>query len=91
MKTRVEYEELGDVELSPADAALVEDAVELAEQDITQARVSLRWGEDQVDIIKRAAAQAGVPYQTYIKLVVFRQAVADLNSARALSADPKSI
>ena len=85
MNKRRDYEELGDIELSPEDVARVELAVEQAEQDLNGARVSLRWGQAQVEIIKRAAAQAGVPYQTYIKLTAFRQAVSDLNSTRRLT------
>jgi predicted DNA binding CopG/RHH family protein len=43
--------------------------------------VNYHWSKLQVDAVKRAAALAGVPYQTYIKQVVFRQAVADLRAA----------
>ena len=37
-----------------------------------------------MDTVKRAAALAGVPYQTYIKQIVFRQAVADLRAAEGV-------
>ena len=48
--------------------------------------VTLRWAKPQIDVIKRAAAIIGVPYQTYLKQVVFKQAVADIDQAtRALS------
>ena len=84
MNKRRNYQDMGDIELSPQDVARVEEAIEVAEQDLKEARVSLRWGQAQVALIKRAAAQAGVPYQTYIKLTAFRQAVSDLNSVQAL-------
>jgi predicted DNA binding CopG/RHH family protein len=41
-------------------------------------RVNIRWGRDQVNIIKKAAAGLDVPYQLYIKQVVIRQAMIDL-------------
>ncbi len=53
-----------------------------------QTRVNFRWGRRQVDVVKRAAGLAGVPYQSWIKLVAFRQAVADLKAAAEAGADP---
>lgn len=44
-------------------------------------RVNFRWTKTQLDKVKEAAALIGVPYQTYLKLVVWRQAVADLKAA----------
>jgi hypothetical protein len=41
-------------------------------------RVSFRWGKAQVDVIKRAAALVGIPYQAYIKVAVYELAVKDL-------------
>ena len=81
---RRDYEELEDLELSPEVSARVEAAVEAAERDLEEARVNFRWGAAQVAVIKRAAALAGVPYQTYIKHIAWRQAVADLRDAEAL-------
>jgi len=43
--------------------------------------VTLRWAKPQIDVVKRAAAIMGVPYQTYLKQVVFRQALADIKQA----------
>jgi predicted DNA binding CopG/RHH family protein len=34
--------------------------------------------------VKRAAAIIGVPYQTYLKQVVFKQALADIEHAEAV-------
>ncbi|MBI3977659.1 MAG: hypothetical protein HY331_05680 [Chloroflexi bacterium] len=56
-----------------------------AEQDVEAARVDFRWGKSQVETVKRAAALMGVPYQTYIKQVVFRQALEDLRAAREIA------
>lgn len=57
---------------------------EQAERDIASAldaRVNFRWGRGQVATIKRAADLVGVPYQTYMKVVLFRQALADIQAA----------
>ena len=64
---------------------------EQSERDIASsldARVNFRWGRAQVATVKRAADMAGVPYQTYIKLVTYRQAIADLQAADAMSVTP---
>jgi hypothetical protein len=34
--------------------------------------------------VKRAAGYMGIPYQTYLKQVVFRQALADIREAEAV-------
>ena len=46
--------------------------------------ITLRWGERQIAVVKRAAAILGVPYQTYLKQVVFRQALNDIEHAEAV-------
>jgi predicted DNA binding CopG/RHH family protein len=84
MSKRRNYEELGDIELPAEVVDRVEAAVGQADRELTEARVNFRWGLPQVEVIKRAADLAGVPYQTYIKQVVFRQAVEDLKSAAAV-------
>ena len=60
-----------------------------ADRDIAAGTVTLRWGREQIAVIKRAAALMGVPYQTYLKQVVFRQAVADIEHAEAVLARPE--
>ena len=50
--------------------------------------VTLRWAKPQIDVVKRAAAIIGIPYQTYLKQVVFKQAVADIEQAQRASATP---
>ena len=48
--------------------------------------VTLRWAKPQIDVVKRAAAIIGIPYQTYLKQAVFKQALADIEQAqRALA------
>ena len=57
-----------------------------ADQEIAAASVTLRWGKEQIAVVKRAAAILGVPYQTYLKQVVFRQALADIEQAEEVLA-----
>jgi len=76
------YVEVGDVEL-PADVADRVDAmIAEADRELEEARVNFRWGPKQVEVVKRAAALMGVPYQTYMKEAVFRQALADIEAAK---------
>jgi predicted DNA binding CopG/RHH family protein len=57
-----------------------------ADEEIEAARVNFRWGREQVELVKRVAELMGIPYQTYIKQVVYRQAVADIETSRAARA-----
>ena len=55
------------------------------EADARPTTVSLRWTRGQVAFVKRAAALHGVPYQTYLKTMVWRAAADDLRRAREAS------
>jgi predicted DNA binding CopG/RHH family protein len=57
-----------------------------ADQEIAAGTVTLRWGKEQIAVVKRAAGMLGVPYQTYLKQVVFRQALTDIEQALAVQA-----
>ncbi len=57
-----------------------------ADQDIAAGTVTLRWGKEQIAVVKRAAALMGIPYQTYLKQVVFKQALSDIEQADAVLA-----
>jgi predicted DNA binding CopG/RHH family protein len=74
------YERLGPVELPPEDAAVFERQIAEADHEIEAARVNFRWGKEQVDLVKKVAGLIGVPYQTYIKDVVYRSCVNDLKT-----------
>lgn len=84
------YEDLGDIELSPQQAALAQHKIEEAERELAELRVNMRWGRSQLDTIRRAAALFGVPYQTYLKQVALRQAMTDLREAREVGAASES-
>ena len=84
-----ELEHLGEVELDGETAARANAMIEQADRDIEaqtgDVRVNFRWNREQVQLVKRAAAVHGVPYQTYLKQVVVRQALTDLRDATAVS------
>ena len=52
-----------------------------------EVRVNFRWSQTQVDVIKQAAALAGVPYQSWLKMTAYRQAIKDLRDAQVIE-DP---
>lgn len=70
-------------EVSDEIATRWEKMVAEADQDVRDVRVSFRWQKPQLDVIRRAAARFGIPYQTYVKEAAFRQALADLKASEA--------
>lgn len=72
----------GDFVMSPEQSARAEAAIRQADTEFVEARVNFRWGQEQVELVKKAAQAIGVPYQTYIKQVVYRQALEDLRMIR---------
>lgn len=71
------------VEEDPEVSALVTRLEAAADRELAAGTVTLRWGREQIGIVKRAAALMGVPYQTYLKQVVFRQALDDIERTEA--------
>mgnify|MGYP006285834033 CR=1 FL=1 len=63
---------------------VVEEMIRLADADVEEMRVNMRWGGAQIAVVKRAAALFGMPYQTYVKQAAFRQAIADLQAVERL-------
>ena len=88
MQKRRAYKDLPDIELGPKLDAKVQVMTEQADRDIREARVNFRWGMPQLATVKRAADLLGVPYQTYIKQVVLKQAIADIRDAEAVVGQP---
>jgi predicted DNA binding CopG/RHH family protein len=66
------------VEEDPEVSALVTRLEAAADRELAAGTVALRWGRKQIAVVTSAAALVGVPYQTYLKQVVFRQALADI-------------
>jgi predicted DNA binding CopG/RHH family protein len=90
-KPKYEIEELEPVELSAYDALQVAAMTVEAEDDLEAARVNFRWTKMQVDLVKTVAQQIGIPYQTYIKQVVFKQAMADLQAFHRITTSPSGM
>lgn len=57
---------------------LLDQAERDAEQEGAQVRVNFRWGTEQLAMVKEAARLQGLPYQVYIKKVLYDRAAADL-------------
>lgn len=74
------------VEEPPEVSELVDRLEEEADREIAAGTVTLRWGKEQIAVVKRAAWLMGIPYQTYMKQVVFKQALADVQQAEAVRA-----
>jgi len=85
MKKRRNYEEVSDrIELSPEEDARIGEMIDQAERELEEARVSFRWGKEQLEQVKQAASTMGVPYQTFIKLAVFERALSVLKDSQAV-------
>ncbi len=78
-----EIEDLGTVELDPETDAKVSRMIAEADKEIEETRVSFRWGKEQLAIVRRAAEQMGVPYQTFIKMCVYQRALDVLKDVKA--------
>ncbi|MCY4454819.1 MAG: hypothetical protein OXC56_00730 [Chloroflexi bacterium] len=72
------------IEEDPEVSDLVSRLEAEADSEVLTGSVTLRWGKAQIAVVKRAAAILGVPYQTYLKQVVFRQAIEDIEHAEAV-------
>lgn len=79
-----DYEELGDVELSEEEGEHYNKMIKIADEQIEDVRVSFRWKSKQLNIIKQASQLIGIPYQTYIKTVLFNQSIEDIRKAKSV-------
>ena len=59
-----------------------------ADARFEEERVSIRWVRTALEVVREAARLHGVPYQTYVKQVAFRQALTDLKDAGAAGIAP---
>lgn len=71
-------EELGPIELTPAQDRKVRRAMKAMEKESDPVRVNFRWQVGALEFIKDVSAAMGIPYQTYMKQVLYRQALEDL-------------
>ena len=58
----------------------IAEMIDEAEREIDEARVNVRFGREQLETVRRAAALRGVPYQIYIKDAVYEKAFQDLSA-----------
>jgi uncharacterized protein (DUF1778 family) len=84
MTKRRNYEELGGIELPKEEDAQITGMIDQAERELDDTRVSFRWGKEQLEVVKRAAQVMGIPYQTFMKQVVFERAMSILKDADAI-------
>ena len=77
-----DYEDLGDIELPEEEAKIYNKMIELAEKQNEDVRISFRWKSNQLDLLKQASQLIGIPYQTYIKTVLFKQCLEDIKKAK---------
>jgi len=76
-----EVRDLGEFELSSEESVRAEQAILEAEKE-QEARISFRWRDESLAVVKRAALKVGVPYQTYMKVVLYERALLDLKDTR---------
>jgi len=73
-------EEGVNIELGEEMDAIIRQKIADTEIDIENKSVSitLRWGRKQLNLLKTVADSIGVPYQTYMKHVLYKQLLIDL-------------
>ena len=77
------YQVLGRTQLDPEEQAQAERQLTALEEDPgVPVSTALRWRKPQLDIVRRAARLAGVPYQAYLKQAAIKSAIAVLRAAR---------
>ena len=86
-KTRIEIHDRGRGEFTdPEFVRHINELEDQADKDVQAMNVNFRWGREQVALVKKAAALVGVPYQTYLKQVVWKQALEDIHQAELAGA-----
>ncbi|MEK7434349.1 MAG: hypothetical protein AABZ74_14550 [Cyanobacteriota bacterium] len=86
MTKKRNYKVLGDFEMEGEEAERINKMIEDADKEIEESRVYFRFGKKQLDVVKKAAALIGIPYQTYIKTIIFNKAIEDIEKTeRVLS------
>jgi hypothetical protein len=77
------YQVLGRTQLEPEEQAEAErQLAALEEAPDAPVSTALRWRKPQLDLVRRAARLAGVPYQAYLKQAAIKCAIEDLRAAR---------
>jgi predicted DNA binding CopG/RHH family protein len=87
MRKAGKYAGSGNIKLTSEESKLFDKKIAEADAEIEAARVNFRWDKQHVDIIKAAAGTIGVPYQIYIKMVIFEHAVKVLRDCKLSNLD----
>jgi len=69
-----------------AEGAIAQADMELAARDKTKPNVNFCWENAPLDMVRLAAELAGVPYETWMKQVLYEQAVQAITAAREVDA-----
>ena len=80
-----EIEDLGDFNMPEDLDAKVQSMTIEADAELDATRVNFRWQKTPLNLIKSVAAAMGIPYQTYMKQVLYRQALEDLQHIQAFA------
>ncbi|TXI89706.1 MAG: hypothetical protein E6Q34_10160 [Burkholderiaceae bacterium] len=80
-----EIEDLGDFDMPEDLDAKVQKMTAEADAELDATRVNFRWQKTPLNLIKSVAAAMGIPYQTYMKQVLYRQALNDLEHIQTYS------
>ena len=86
MSKKREYEIVSEFEFEGEQAEKIQKMIDTAENDIDEARIFFRWNKKQLDLVKEAAKLIGIPYQTYIKTVLFKQSLEDIKKTKEILA-----
>ena len=54
-----------------------------------EGKVTMRWPRAQLDVVRKAAALFGMPYQSYVKQAAFRAALDDLQKVQTVTGQEK--
>lgn len=87
----LEIEDLGYVELPPGLDREIQKRIAQADDDLLPASVNFRWYKGHLAVVKHVARVMGVSYQTYIKMIVYKQALIDLQAMTGQSPPPVKI
>lgn len=68
-------------EATPEEAAHVQELVAECEKEYG-VQVNFRWDRDPMELVRKAAALMGVSTSAYMKMVLYRQALADVSQAQ---------
>ena len=82
----MQLKHLDDIELSDDESAALDEMQAQADRDAADERksrtIAIRWGSEQLQMIRRAAELRGIPYQIYIKNAAWEVARQDLERAQ---------